>query len=343
MASAGGEHRERNASRAGGGAARRRGGAGRGGAARRPALDPRGRAVRRDRHRTDRHPSSRARSRRCCERIPGSVRRLAGARSAPLRDARRRRAEPRRSRRSPAWTLYMRGEYAAAALAFRNESAGMPRAVRLYDLAAAEYMARPGRPRDGGPARGATARAAQPPRRDALEYASRASTSSCAARDPAGRSPPKSCWRGGCILLWIAALLFIVLPAAAAAFWRVRAAALGRGRRGGCVRASRTARCRARCWSAGRACAPRPTGSPRSAGTRAGIQRGAADRPLRRLVADRDVRRRAGLGSRRHPRRDPRVRLRRWLQPPPAASPYCRTPSRTRSRPAKSSSAPPRW
>ena len=37
--------------------------------------------------------------------------------------------------------LYLRGEYAAAALGFRKEAGRMPAAVRLYDLAAAEYMA----------------------------------------------------------------------------------------------------------------------------------------------------------------------------------------------------------
>jgi hypothetical protein len=75
------------------------------------------------------------------DRIPRSVRRLVGAvpllvlvlgglvlRPAPLQA-------------QDAVKLYLRGEYAAAALAFRKESQRMPPAVRLYDLAAAEYMA----------------------------------------------------------------------------------------------------------------------------------------------------------------------------------------------------------
>ena len=102
----------------------------------------RGRTVRRRPAPAEPQPELSRVDRGCCwSESLGSVRRLAGA--IPLLCFMLGGAvlQPVRLQAQSGVELYMRGEYAAAALAFRNESSGMPRAVRLYDLAAAEYMA----------------------------------------------------------------------------------------------------------------------------------------------------------------------------------------------------------
>jgi len=75
------------------------------------------------------------------DRIPRSVRRLVGATPVILLMLNGLALRPPPLLAQSGVDLFLRGEYAAAALAFRKESGRMPPAVRLYDLAAAEYMA----------------------------------------------------------------------------------------------------------------------------------------------------------------------------------------------------------
>lgn len=143
------------------------------------------------------------------ERIPRSVRRLAGA--VPLLVAMLGGVglEPAPLHAQSGVELYMRGEYAAAALAFRNESAGMPRAVRLYDLAAAEYMAS----RDAHAMAALLVAQQRAPRSRHVETLWNTLAREHEQLRRAGSRWPltaEELLATGLILLWLAALLFIV-------------------------------------------------------------------------------------------------------------------------------------
>ena len=158
---------------------------------------------------------------------------------------------------------YLRGDYPAAAAAFRSGVDRLPEPVRLYDLAAAEYMSR----RDAqAVAALLSARERAPRNRHAEALWKPLAREHEQLRRIGSRLPvsAEELLGGALVLLWIGALLFIV--------FRRQARALdgGIGSLRGCRRVGHRARrergCRARCWRVAPSLRSSPTDWRRSGG-----------------------------------------------------------------------------